>query len=209
MGTADQEAETEEAGLIERARSGQSAAAEQLLRDHLPKISSICRRMCTSPSDAEDATQEAMIAIARGVRRFDGRSSFSTWVYRVTTNACLDEIRRHKRRPVPSDAYAEVATPSEEDPAQRVEQYELRDQLSEALADLPEEYRVAVILRDLADLEYGDIASVLELNLGTVKSRIARGRARLARQLGDNRADIAHAGTNRPAESSESQRQHD
>lgn len=204
MGVGNRKADADEAILIERARAGERPAAEQLLRNHLPGISAICRRMCINPSDAEDATQEAMIAITRGIRRFEGRSSFSTWVYRVTTNTCLDEIRRHKRLPTPSEMYAEVAAPSEEEPTHRIEQYELRDQLSAALDDLPEQYRVVVILRDLADLEYGDIASILKLNLGTVKSRIARGRARLARQLADNRADIAHAGTNSPSESSES-----
>jgi RNA polymerase sigma-70 factor (ECF subfamily) len=124
--------------------------------------------------------------VARGIRRFDGRSAFSTWTYRVATNACLDELRRRTRRPVPglpddlghgdhSDLGAVTAAGIEVLPD--------RLAIDAALAQLPEDFRVPVVLRDLCDLDYAEIALTLGLPPGTVRSRIARGRAQLARLL--------------------------
>lgn len=149
----------------------------------------MCRRICADPSDAEDATQEALIAIVRGLPRFDGRSSFSTWVHRVATNACLDELRRRKRRvrvagrvdtaPDDDDRRRTSVEPADPEPgvADRLPD---RLALDRALAELPLEFRVPVVLRDQLGLDYAEIAEVLELPAGTVRSRISRGRARLA-----------------------------
>ena len=144
----------------------------------------MCRRLAGNEADALDATQEALIAIARGIRRFDGRAAFSTWAYRVATNACLDELRRRKRRAVPGlpddlgvgevSATASVAIDVLPD----------RLAIDAALAELPQEFRAPVVLRDLCDLDYAEIAEVLGIPPGTVRSRIARGRAQLARRLG-------------------------
>lgn len=182
--------------LIDAARRGDREALEALLRRHHDPIHQLCHRMCADRGDAEDATQEAMVAIVRGLARYDGRSRFSTWAYRVTTNACLDQLRRRARRPLPADAIAlgasegrpelpEVVQRSTVDPADVAVAAEQRSALGAALASLPEEFRVPVLLRDVADLDYAEIASVLELPPGTVRSRISRGRARLAELLGE------------------------
>ncbi len=143
----------------------------------------MCRRLAGNDADALDATQEALIAIARGIRRFDGRAAFTTWAYRVATNACLDELRRRKRRAVPGlpddlapGAVAAVASVAIDVVADRLA-------IDAALAELPEEFRAPVVLRDLCDFDYAEIAEVLGIPPGTVRSRIARGRAQLARRL--------------------------
>lgn len=127
-----------------------------------------------------------MIAIARGLRRFDGRSAFTTWSYRVVSNACLDELRRRARRPVPAvPAVEEAAASRAVGHDAGVEAVAGRLDTDAALARLPYEFRVAVVLRDLCDLDYAEIARVLGVPPGTVRSRIARGRAQLADLLGN------------------------
>src|SRR5215208_1979008 len=127
--------------LVAAAQAGDRAALESLLRRHYDRVHAVCRRIAGSSRDADDAAQEAMIGIVRGLPRFDGRAQFSTWAYRIATNA--------------------------------------------ALAALPEDFRVAVVLRDIGDLDYAEIAEVLGVPVGTVKSRIARGRSQLAAALGN------------------------
>lgn len=173
---------TPDAELARAAGRGDRAALEVLLRRHEPLIGRVCARLCASPHDAQDATQEALIAIARGVARFDSRSAVTTWMYRVATNACLDELRRRRRRPEPAEV-PDRPGPDGDDPAALAEHGDDRRRLAAALARLPEEYRVAVVLRDVADLDYAAIAEILDVAPGTVRSRIARGRGRLADDL--------------------------
>lgn len=165
------------------AQDGDRGALDALLRRHHDRVHAVCRRLAGNDADALDATQEALIAIARGIRRFDGRSAFSTWAYRVTTNACLDELRRRKRRPTPG-------LPEERDlgdvgarPSPGIEVLPDRLAIDAALAQLSEEFRLPVVLRDLCDLDYAEIADRLDIPPGTVRSRIARGRAQLATLL--------------------------
>jgi RNA polymerase sigma-70 factor (ECF subfamily) len=133
-----------------------------------------------------------MIAVARGVGRFDGRSRFSTWVYRVATNACLDELRRRSRRALPVDDLPDGEAPFVVGgPAGDMDDAELRLDVQDALLRLPLEFRAAVVLRDLCGLDYGEIATTLDIPVGTVRSRIARGRGALARILGGNRDETA------------------
>lgn len=117
----------------------------------------------------------------RGLHRYDGRAAFTTWAYRVVTNACLDELRRRRRRPEPGLPAIEVAP---EGGAPLLDQT-LVDHLSldDALGSLPLDYRTAVVLRDVVGLDYAQIADVLDIPPGTVRSRIARGRAALAASL--------------------------
>jgi len=142
-------------------------------------------RLTGNAADADDATQEALIAVVRGLPRFDGRSAFTTWLYRIATNAALDELRRRRRRPVPDPDHVDRLATSP-GVAAGVEWVAERDVLDRALRQLPEEYRIAVILRDVGDLDYAEIADVLQVPPGTVRSRIARGRASLAAALGGN-----------------------
>jgi RNA polymerase sigma-70 factor, ECF subfamily len=172
----------DDAALAREAARGDRRSLEILLDRHADRVHAVCRRIVAHPEDALDATQEAMIAIARGIGRFDGRSAFTTWLYRVATNAALDELRRRNRRPLPMDTVdSDVAAP--ESPIDTV--VSDRVDVDAALATLPVEFRAAVVLRDLCDLDYAEIARVLDIPPGTVRSRIARGRALLSDLLGN------------------------
>ena len=182
-----------EAELVARAAHGDRDAMDALLRAHERRIAAICLRMLGNPADASDAAQEAMLAVCRGVARFDRRSAFSTWVYRVTTNACLDELRRRARRPTVGYDEAGGAPEVERGVDDAVS---ARVTLEDALARLPAEHRAALVLRDLCTLDYAEIGDVLQIPPGTVRSRIARARAALARDLG-NRNDPHERPTSR------------
>lgn len=159
---------------------------DTLLRRHYERIYAICRRIAGNDADAADATQEALIAITRRLDSFDGRAKFSTWSYRVATNACLDELRRRKRRPTPGLPEFEGGEEdhrhheSQQNPVDHTENLVIRDELDSALAELSEDFRIPVVLRDLCDLDYAEIAEVTGLPAGTVRSRISRGRKALA-----------------------------
>lgn len=190
----------DEQALITAAQAGDRRALDRLLRDQQSRIYAVCRRIAGNDADALDATQEAMIAVVRGLPRFDGRSRFSTWVYRVATNACLDELRRRRRRPVvglPEHDGMPIEQPdtSTPDPGDAVADRLLVDA---ALADLPEDFRAAVVLRDLCQLDYAEIADVLGIPPGTVRSRIARGRGHLADQLSGNQTGTGRRPTSAP-----------
>lgn len=166
--------------LARSAAAGDRAALEALLARHMDRVHSICRRITAHPEDALDATQEALIAVSRGIHRYDGRSRFTTWLYQVATNAALDEVRRRKRRPVPAEPGIERSGSGSLESA-----VSARLDVDAALARLPPDYRAAVVLRDLCDFDYAEIADALGIPLGTVRSRIARGRAAIADQLQD------------------------
>ena len=172
--------------LVAQAQGGDRAALDELLRRHYDRIYAICRRIAGNDADAADATQEALMAIVRGLPKFDSRAAFSTWSYRVATNACLDELRRRKRRPTPAlvdehDGWVEQHT---EDRTPAFDEHiAVQDEIQTALDQLPEEFRVPVVLRDCAGLDYAEIAETLGIPPGTVRSRIARGRTKLAEIL--------------------------
>ena len=179
-GPADHRSDDE---LVAAGRAGDRSAIDALLRRHYPRLRALCRRLTGDADDADDACQEALVALVRGLPRFDGRSAFATWAYRVTTNTCLDELRRRRRRPPlrPMDDEAGPtaggpAPPPAPDVGDRVA---ARLDVDAALARLAPEFRTAVVLRDLCQLSYDEIAEVLDVPVGTVRSRIARGRAAL------------------------------
>jgi RNA polymerase sigma-70 factor (ECF subfamily) len=129
-------------------------------------------------ADAADATQESLVAVVRGLPRFDGRAAFTTWSYRIAANACLDELRR-------PTLGIEGHEPSDD---ATIEDEVIADvSVHAALQQLPLDFRAAVVLRDLCGLDYAEIAEVLAVPPGTVRSRIARGRALLADRIGGNR----------------------
>jgi RNA polymerase sigma-70 factor (ECF subfamily) len=171
-----------EQSLIDAARQGDREAFDQLLRRHQPMIWALCRRIVGDDHQAADAAQEAMISIVKNLARFDGRSSLRTWIYRVATNAALDEVRRRGRRPqlLNDDEIlrrAAVVTHGGDAVDDRMV-------VEAVLAQLPADFRAAVVLRDVVDLDYAHIAEVLNVPPGTVRSRIARGRRLLAASLG-------------------------
>ncbi|MGH9023256.1 MAG: RNA polymerase sigma factor [Acidimicrobiia bacterium] len=180
----------DDAELAGAAGKGDRRALEELLERHLDRVHAICRRILIHPEDALDATQEALIAVVRGISRFDGHSAFTTWLYRVVTNAALDEARRRQRRPRPLEVPPET-TSSAPEVDSRVA---ARLDVGAALGRLSPEFRAAVVLRDVCDLDYVAIATILGVPVGTVRSRIARGRAALAEALGDS----AHLGNSTP-----------
>jgi RNA polymerase sigma-70 factor (ECF subfamily) len=179
--------EPDDRQLVADAQAGDRAALDALLRRHHDRIRALCRKVCGNDADAQDATQEALIAIVRGLANFDGRAAFTTWAYRIATNACLDELRRRRRRPEPGLPELERA-PAGGAPGVETT---VTDALAieSALSTLPAEFRAAVVLRDLCRLDYAEIAEVLRIPPGTVRSRIARGRAVLARTIGEPAAD--------------------
>lgn len=165
--------------LIAAVRAGDRAALEILLRRHYDLIHAVCRRITGTSVDADDAAQETLVKIVRSLDRFDGRSAFSTWAYRIATNTALDELRRRRRRP-----HLELV---EDRPVSEPGIEMLGDALAidTALGELADEQRVPIVLRDVVGMDYAEIAAVLDLPVGTVKSRIARGRERLSAHLGN------------------------
>lgn len=170
--------------LLDAAVTGNRDAMTLLLERHYDRVALIARRMMSDRSDAEDATQQALIAIVRGIAGFDGRSAVSTWIHRVTVNACLDEIRRRGRRPEPVEISAVSEAPSTPEPDHAVSVVD-RAVIDEAMKRLAADFRAAVVLRDVCGLDYDEIAEVLEVPGGTVRSRISRGRRELRALLGN------------------------
>jgi RNA polymerase sigma-70 factor (ECF subfamily) len=168
-----------DADLVAAAQGGDRDALEALLRSQYDRLFAVCRRLTGNDADASDATQEALISLVRGLPRFDGRSRFATWAYRIAVNASLDELRRRSRRAEPGleEEGGRVQTEEVEATAERVD-------VDLALRRLPVEFRAPVVLRDLCGLDYAEIAEVLSIPAGTVRSRIARGRAALIPLLG-------------------------
>ncbi len=198
----------DDAALVRAAQSGDRGALDQLFRRHYDRVFGVCRRITGNEADAADAAQDAMIAMVRGLARFDGRASFGTWAYRIATNASLDELRRRRRRPIVAgrdmhDDGRDMREVADLTAGDRVEQLGDREQLDAALAALPEDFRVPVVLRDVADLDYAEIAAILDVPVGTVKSRIARGRGMLATTISRSDGNHRHASerpTNEPDE---------
>ena len=190
----------DERALIAAAQAGDRRALDRLLRDHQARIHGVCRRITGNDADALDATQEALMAVVRGLPRFDGRSRFSTWVYRIATNACLDELRRRRRRPIVGlpEHDGVVTEPVDHHAPSVADQVADRLLVDEALTGLAEDFRVAVVLRDLCQLDYAEIGEVLDIPPGTVRSRIARGRRHLADHLAGNQPGPAHRPTAAP-----------
>jgi RNA polymerase sigma-70 factor (ECF subfamily) len=167
---------------LRRARTGDLAAFNDLVLEHQALVFNLCLRQLGQRQAAEDAAQEAFISAWKNLGGL--RGAFRPWLLRIAANACTDELRRRVRRPSSSlDVALEAGVPEPPDegplPETSTLQGELRREVEAALQALPDEQRLAVILSDLQGLEYAEIAAVMKTSLGTVKSRIARGRARL------------------------------
>jgi RNA polymerase sigma-70 factor (ECF subfamily) len=187
------------AQLASRCLAGDPAAWEQLARTQHRKVYGICYRFTGSPTEAEDQTQEVFLKMYRNLGSFDPtRGSFGTWLTTLTRNLLVDNYRRSRMErasdsldePIGDDDAAGGGTTkldrlADSRPGQEhhVAGLELKVQIQQALAQVSPELREAVILRDLEDMDYKEIAEVLGVPQGTVKSRISRGRSELARLL--------------------------
>lgn len=173
--------EDPDAPLVARAQRGDRFAFEQLVERHQHRLLTLAARTLGSADEAADAVQEAFIRAWLGLPRFRGGSLFSTWLYRIGLNAAHDQ--RLKRQPEPLDETREPADPQDSFLAS-----ELSTALQGALNELDEDYRVAVVLYDVLGCSYTEIAELTQVAEGTVKSRIFRGRSRLAELLGTRTA---------------------
>lgn len=179
--------EFDERKLIERASGGDPSAFNRLMEAHERRMYAVALRMCFNREDAQDCLQEAMLRIYRSISGFKGQSSFATWVYRITMNTCLDELRRKKNKQNTSlDSLLDTGwSPTDEgaSPEKQAIQSETQRYLHEAIRSLPEDMRSAIVLRDIQGLSYEEIAQALDINVGTIKSRISRGREKLREKL--------------------------
>ena len=177
--------------LAEKAKAGDQIAFEQLVIENQNKVYSLALRLVNDREEAADLAQEAFVKAWQGLSSFQGESSFATWVYRLTTNVCIDHLRKKKRRKgvEPSvslnDEESGWAEPAdrESDPQLLLERSERGKALARALARLPDWQRRTLVLRELSGLSYQEIGDALDIDLGTVKSRIARARLSLRKIL--------------------------
>ena len=181
----------DERELVERSRAGDLDAFNSIVVAYQDRVYSLCLRMLGSPQAAEDAAQDAFLSAYRNAGRMRGHN-LRSWLFRIAANVCIDEIRRRRRRPQLS---LETSAPAGEDdrplevvdPAAGPESLALRGELGEALQQellgLPPDQRLAIILCDVEGLSYDEIAATMDSTVGTVKSRISRGRARLRESL--------------------------
>lgn len=180
----------DERELIARLQKRDEAAFEELIRQYEKKVYTLCFRMCGNSEDAEEAAQDAFLALWRGIDRFRQESSLSTWIYHLATNACIDTLRRRKKQSgsvsLDDEELFVDAVDTSPQPQETVEHRETQKLLQEGLSALPEEYRKVLILREIEGLSYTEIAESASIKLGTVKSRISRGRSLLRNFLSGN-----------------------
>ena len=176
--------------LIRRAQEGDQSAFGELVTMYEKKVYALAFRMCKNPSDAEEAAQEAFLSAWQGLKFFRGESSFSTWLYRLTSNACIDHMRKEQRHAGAAalslddeETYIDAEDTASPTPQEAVERKELRELIEEGLQSLTPEHREVLILREMHQLSYDEIAETLSLDLGTVRSRISRGRKQLQKFL--------------------------
>jgi RNA polymerase sigma-70 factor (ECF subfamily) len=171
--------------LVERSVGGDDAAFTILVRRHERRVYSLAYRMLGREEDARDATQDTFLNTFRKLSTFRSDAAFTTWLHRVTLNTCYDILRRRKREPS-----LEVPDTEERDvvPHDHAEATAVSIDVQRALLQVPQEFRAALVLHDVQDLPYEDVAEILDVPVGTVKSRIHRGRVALARALGERPA---------------------
>ena len=176
----------QEQNWIQAAKNGDQAAFGHLVETYQKRVYALTVRMCPTRELAEEAAQEAFLSAWQGLPFFRGDSAFSTWLYRLASNACVDLLRKEGRHQGPSlddeTVTADVADPSPT-PEKAAEQRELRAQIEAGLRSLSPEHREVLVLREIQQLSYDEIADTLSLDLGTVKSRIARARLALRKIL--------------------------
>ena len=173
--------------LIEQCLAGDQIAWEQIVRQNWRKVFNVAYKFVGKHDEAEDLTQDIFLKIFKALKTFDRRANFQTWIISISRNLCIDHYRsvRKERQTIARDVDSSELQPATADrgPYAQAEHQDLRAQLRQALETLPVTLRTAVVLRDLQELSYQEIADRLGLPEGTVKSRINRGRIELAHQL--------------------------
>lgn len=192
---------------LKKAAAGSAEAFEQLVLKYQTAVYNLCLRMTGDPEDAADMTQESFLKAWRNLESFQGNSAFSTWLYRLASNTCLDHLRSVKRKPQLSlvmededgEAQALDVPDSAPSPEEQVIALDEQSRLNDALQALDEDQRQILILRAVNGLSYTEIAEALQLKEGTVKSRLARARDQLRKKLQQN-------GNNSPVPTSKKQK---
>ena len=169
---------TTDAELISKALSGSSPAFDELLSRHQDMVFALCMRTLRHREHALDAMQDTFVTVFRKLDKFSGESAFSTWLYRVTINTCYDQLRKRKRHQ--TEALPEHHDPADPTSQSEFDAVEVRPDIASALAQIPEDFRNAVVLSDLQGLPLSEVAEIIGAPVGTIKSRIFRGRRLLA-----------------------------
>jgi RNA polymerase sigma-70 factor (ECF subfamily) len=172
--------------LIDRFLAGDRDAFAHLVDRHRQRVYNLCLRLLGDPDDAADASQDTFVSVLTKLEQFRGDAAFTTWVHRIAVNACYDVTRKRRRQPMlrlasDKDLPDDDSGPPAPDPA---EELAGTHDAVRALRAIPEEFRVALVLADLQDLAYDEVARILDIPIGTVKSRVHRGRVALARAMG-------------------------
>jgi len=169
--------------LVARVVEGDHEAFETVMRAHENRVFSVCLRIMGDRERALDATQETFLTVFRKAGQFKGEAALGTWIYRISVNTCYDQIRKAKRRgaePLPD--YLDPSDPAAEE---EMESAAIRPEIQRALLDIPDEFRTAVVLCDIEGLAMAEVGRILGVPVGTVKSRVFRGRRMLANRLGN------------------------
>lgn len=166
--------------LINSFLKGNRQAFGELVARYQDYVYNLALRLVGNTADAEDLVQEIFIQVMRKVGGWRGEAKFGTWLYRVAANQCYDWLRKRHSEIV---SFEDNDLSGGEDPVARVEQLDFKERVLRELVRLPLDFRLVVVLRDIQGLSYEEIAESLEISLGTVKSRLSRGRALLAAQL--------------------------
>jgi RNA polymerase sigma-70 factor (ECF subfamily) len=188
--------------LVGKYLAGDERAFSVLVERHQTRVFNVALRVLGDPEDARDATQDAFVSMLRKLSQFRGESAFTTWLHRVTLNSCYDILRKRRRQPMlrlvgdEDDPLPDTGPPVPDHADATVASIEV----ARALQLIPEEYRVTLVLADIQDLPYEEIARVLDVPVGTVKSRVHRGRIALARAMGLDAPDREPTSAPRPSE---------
>jgi RNA polymerase sigma-70 factor (ECF subfamily) len=169
--------------LVERLRAGEPRAFEELVAAYQHRVFGVAFRMLGNGAEAEEVAQDVFLRVHRGIASFRGEAKLSTWLYAITSRLCLNRLGGERRRDRRGEATLERLAAPDADPSVDVERGELDAALQRAIAELPEERRILVVLRDLEGLSYGEIAAALDMELGTVRSRLHRARMDLKDKL--------------------------
>lgn len=172
-----------DADLLARVAAGDHEAFTTVMGAHEDRVFSVCLRIMGNREHALDATQETFLTTFRKAGQFKGKSAVGTWIYRIAVNTCYDLLRKEKRHK--ADALPDHVDPADRAAQEAVDAAAMRPELQQALATLPPEFRAAVVLADIEGLGLADVSVILDVPVGTVKSRVFRGRRHLAAELGN------------------------